>query len=133
MPTDLSQLEPLVLGVFPRRFFVHTPCIIAGHAIWLAARDCFGRMLKRMSSKTLVPCKSRFDTGNGVAYLDTATEGLPLKDSGKALAKYFVDKCSGSPGRSRMFQQENETLQAVATLLGTSERNVALTGNATDA
>ncbi len=32
-----------------------------------------------------------------------------------------------------MFQAENETVRASATLLGTSEPNVAFTGNATDA
>ena len=86
-----------------------------------------------MNSNTLLPCKSRFDTGNWAAYLDTAAEGLPLQNSGKALSEYFADKSSGSPGRTRMFQAENETVRSAATLLGTSERDVAFMGNATDA
>lgn len=86
-----------------------------------------------MSSNTLLPCRERFDTGNWVAYLDTAAEGLPLQNSGQALSEYFADKSSGSPGRTRMFQAENETVRSAAALLGTSERNVAFTGNATDA
>lgn len=68
-----------------------------------------------------------------VAYLDTAAEGLPLQDSGKTLLEYFADKSSGTPGRTRMFQAKNDTVRAAATLLGTSERNVAFMGNATDA
>jgi cysteine desulfurase / selenocysteine lyase len=86
-----------------------------------------------MSSKTLLSSRSLFDTSTWVAYLDTAAEGLPLQNSEKALSKYFGDKCSGSPGRTRMFQAENEALRAAATLLGTSERNVTFMGNATDA
>jgi cysteine desulfurase / selenocysteine lyase len=86
-----------------------------------------------MSSNIVIACKSRFDKGNWVAYLDTAAEGLPLRSSGSALLEYFADKSSGSPGRIRMFQAANETVQAAATLLGTSERNVAFMGNATDA
>lgn len=71
--------------------------------------------------------------GSWAAYLDTAAEGLPLQNSGKALSEYFADKSSGSPGRTRMFQAENETVRSAATLLGTSERDVAFMGNATDA
>jgi hypothetical protein len=76
-----------------------------------------------MSLNTLLPCKSRFDTGDWTAYLDTATEGLPLRDAKKALSEYFADKSSGSPGRTRLFQAEKETVRAAATLLGTSERD----------
>jgi cysteine desulfurase / selenocysteine lyase len=76
--------------------------------------------------------KSRFHTSTEVAYLDTAAEGLPLDESRDALLAYFADKSAGSPGRARMFQAENETVQAAAALLGTSGRNVALVGNATD-
>jgi cysteine desulfurase / selenocysteine lyase len=86
-----------------------------------------------MSLKTLLPCKALFDRSRWLAYLDTAAEGLPLQDSEKALSEYFEDKSSGSPGRTRMFQAEKETLRLAATLLGTSAENVAFSGNATDA
>jgi selenocysteine lyase/cysteine desulfurase len=86
-----------------------------------------------MSLKTLLPSKALFDSGRWLAYLDTAAEGLPLRDSGKALSEYFEDKSSGSPGRTRMFQAEKETLHLAAILLGTSAKNVAFAGNATDA
>jgi cysteine desulfurase/selenocysteine lyase len=86
-----------------------------------------------MSEKTVVPCKSRFDLGKWAAYLDTAAEGLPLADSGQALQEYFQDKSTGTQGRTRMFAVEDETLAEAAGLLGTSQRNVAFTGNATDA
>jgi cysteine desulfurase/selenocysteine lyase len=85
-----------------------------------------------MAPNEEIPCKSRFPTSTGVAYLDTAAEGLPLDESRNALLEYFADKSAGSPGRTRMFQAEKETVQAAASLLGTSERNVALVGNATD-
>jgi cysteine desulfurase / selenocysteine lyase len=86
-----------------------------------------------MSLTSLSPCKSLFDTGTWFAYLDTAAEGLPLRSSAQTLLEYFEDKSSGTPGRTRMFQAENEAVRASAALLGTSERNVAFTGNATDA
>src|SRR5665213_477446 len=86
-----------------------------------------------MGPTTSIPCKSGFYKGTEIAYLDTAAEGLPLDESRDALLEYFADKSSGSPGRARMFQVENDTVEAAASLLGTSERNVALVGNATDA
>src|ERR1700722_16937847 len=88
---------------------------------------------QRMSLTSISPCKSLFDTGTWFAYLDTAAEGLPLRSSAQTLLEYFEDKSSGTPGRTRMFQAENEAVRASAALLGTSERNVAFTGNATDA
>ena len=80
-----------------------------------------------------IPCKSLFKTGNWAAYLDSAAEGLPLQSSGGALAKYFSDKSLGSLGRPSMFEAEGDTARLAAGMLGTSEQNVAFTGNATDA
>jgi cysteine desulfurase/selenocysteine lyase len=86
-----------------------------------------------MGSKIEIPCKSGFYIGTGIAYLDTAAEGLPLDESRDALLEYFADKSAGTPGRTRMFEAENNTVRAAASMLGTSEGNVALVGNATDA
>ena len=86
-----------------------------------------------MNDTDAVDCKSSFDTKGWAGYLDTAAEGLPLADSGAALQEYFADKSSGTPGRARMFAAEDEARAAAASLLGTPERNVAFTGNATDA
>ncbi|MGB8478320.1 MAG: aminotransferase class V-fold PLP-dependent enzyme [Acidobacteriaceae bacterium] len=80
-----------------------------------------------------ISCKAQFRRATEIAYLDTAAEGLPLDESKDALLEYFADKSSGTPGRIRMFEVENNTVRAVASILGTSEKNVALVGNATEA
>jgi cysteine desulfurase / selenocysteine lyase len=85
-----------------------------------------------MNAEIRIPCKSRFTRAGQVVYLDTAAEGLPLDDSRNALLEYFEDKSTGSPGRERMYQAEAQAAAAAAALLGTTERNVAFVGNATD-
>lgn len=85
-----------------------------------------------MESKVQLPHKDRFRTATRLVYLDTAAEGLPLDESREVLLQYFADKSSGSPGRGRMFEAENEAVHAAASLLSTSGRNVALLSSATE-
>jgi cysteine desulfurase/selenocysteine lyase len=85
-----------------------------------------------MIGEIRIPCKSRFARAGEVVYLDTAAEGIPLDDSRNALLEYFEDKSTGTPGRERMYQVEAQATAAAAALLGTTERNVAFMGNATD-
>ena len=85
-----------------------------------------------MNAEIRTPWKSRFTRTGQVVYLDTAAEGLPLDESRNALLEYFEDKSTGSPGRERMYQAEAQAAAAAAALLGTTERNVAFVGNATD-
>jgi len=85
-----------------------------------------------MESQIQLPCKARFRTATRLAYLDTAAEGLPLDESREVLLQYFADKSSGSPGRDRMFEAEDEAVCAAASLLNTQGRNVTLLSSATE-
>jgi cysteine desulfurase/selenocysteine lyase len=76
--------------------------------------------------------KSRFPRAQEVAYLDTAAEGLPPVEAAEALAAYYADKAAGTPGRRRLYQEEQQVRCAVASLLGASHENVALLGSASD-
>jgi selenocysteine lyase/cysteine desulfurase len=82
--------------------------------------------------KTAVPDKAQFPRAREVVYLDSAAEGLPPHGSGEALAQYFRDKSSGSPGRVRLYHEERETVAAAARMLGTQPQHVALLSNATE-
>ncbi|HZT32662.1 MAG TPA: aminotransferase class V-fold PLP-dependent enzyme [Bryobacteraceae bacterium] len=73
-----------------------------------------------------IPTKSKFPRARDVAYLDTAAEGLPPEDAAAALAEYFSDKASGSPGRPQHYRAEVEAVEAAAGLLGAAPRHVAL-------
>ena len=70
--------------------------------------------------------KMDFPLTQQVAYLDTAAEGLPPRQTHQALEHYLHLKMSGTPGRRLLFAQESETLNLLSRLLGTSADRIAL-------
>ncbi|HWB98324.1 MAG TPA: aminotransferase class V-fold PLP-dependent enzyme [Bryobacteraceae bacterium] len=79
-----------------------------------------------------IPGKQKFPRARQVAYLDTAAEGLPPEDTVEALAEYFRDKASGSPGRPNLYRAEAEAVEAAARLLETAPERVALLSSASE-
>lgn len=77
--------------------------------------------------------KDFFPRARQVTYLDTAAEGLPLPAAEEALAAYYRDKASGSPGRRNFYAREYECRASVARLLGCPVDDVALVSSATEA
>ena len=67
-----------------------------------------------------------------VTYLDTAAKGLPYSGCEEAMAAYFRDKASGTPGRARMHSVERETLGLVARMLNAQVESVAVLSSATE-
>jgi selenocysteine lyase/cysteine desulfurase len=77
--------------------------------------------------------KNLFARAQGVAYLDTAAEGLLLAESAQAFACYCQAKSRGSPGRNELYEVLAQTRASVGRLLDTDAANVAFTANASDA
>lgn len=77
--------------------------------------------------------KNLFPIAQGVAYLDTAAEGLPAPESAAAFSAYCRAKAQGTPGRKELHAVEAETLRLGARLLGTEAENVTLLASASDA
>lgn len=77
--------------------------------------------------------KARFPRARQVAYLDTAAEGLPPQEAAAALAAYYAEKASGTPGRRRLYERERQAKCAVARLLGAEPDQIAFAGSASDA
>lgn len=77
--------------------------------------------------------KVSFPTAQNRAYLDTAAEGLPPLCAQEALAEYWREKASGTPGRKRHYEVQAEAEQAVAALLGARAEDIVLLSNSSDA
>ena len=77
--------------------------------------------------------KASFPTAQNRAYLDTAAEGLPPAAVETALAEYWREKSSGTPGRKRHYEVQAQAEQAIATRLGASVDDVVLLSNTSDA
>lgn len=77
--------------------------------------------------------KNLFPTATAVTYLDTAAEGLPHPECGKAFQLYSEVKARGTPGRVELHKVEAETLDMAARLLGTDSSNVTFLSNASEA
>jgi selenocysteine lyase/cysteine desulfurase len=86
-----------------------------------------------MKTMLQVMNKQLFPLASEVCYLDTAAEGLPPLTSRAALMSYWQEKSRGTPGRTRLFEEQVDTEHAVAKLLGTSADNVALLASASEA
>lgn len=77
--------------------------------------------------------KDLFPTAREVTYLDTAAEGLPHPECGKAFQLYSEIKARGTPGRVELHKAEAETLDMAARLLGTDSSNVTFLSSASEA
>lgn len=77
--------------------------------------------------------KVSFPTTQNRAYLDTAAEGLPPIAVEAALAEYWREKSSGTPGRKRHYEVQAEAERAIAKMLGASPDDVVLLSNTSDA
>ncbi len=77
--------------------------------------------------------KKLFPIPAGVSYLDTAAEGLPPLAIEAALAAYWGAKRRGTPGRTRLFEEQKEVEAAAARLLQTDADNVVLLANSSEA
>lgn len=95
--------------------------------------DSLTRNHRPISTPVFLSYRERFALGGVRAYLDTAAEGLPLREAQGTLTAYFEDKATGTPGRARMFQAHSEAIDESARLLGCARENVAFTGNASEA
>ncbi len=77
--------------------------------------------------------KKLFPIPTGVTYLDTAAEGLPPLAIEAALAAYWSAKRRGTPGRTRLFEEQKEVEAAAARVLQTDADNVVLLANSSEA
>src|SRR4051794_27415188 len=66
------------------------------------------------------------------AYLDTAAEGLPAPGVKEAVSEYLREKCSGTPGRNRHFEMEQEARESAGKLLGARVEDIAFLPTASD-
>jgi selenocysteine lyase/cysteine desulfurase len=82
---------------------------------------------------TASPYKPLFPRAQQVTYLDTAAEGLPPLAADDALEAYWREKSLGTPGRRRLYEEQQQAECAAAKLLGVAPGDVALLANASEA
>lgn len=80
-----------------------------------------------------IPNKDQFPSIRNQCYLDTAAEGIPPLCAVAAFEEYLREKATGTPGRTRHFEVQQQAEAAAAAILGTSVDNVVLLANASEA
>ncbi|HWM33428.1 MAG TPA: aminotransferase class V-fold PLP-dependent enzyme [Pseudolysinimonas sp.] len=78
-----------------------------------------------MSQVAWEEIRARFGWQGPAAYLNTAAEGLWLRDADRALARYAEAKTRGALGRPALAEIETEARAAVARLLGGDAADIA--------
>jgi len=83
-----------------------------------------------------MPCRTELlhlgSEASKKTYLNTAAEGLLLKDSALAVERYLADKASGEPGRVALFQTHENTRELAGKLFGVEKSQVALMSSTTE-
>lgn len=69
----------------------------------------------------------------GKCYLNTAAEGLLLKECASAVQNYLADKSTGEPGRVAMFAALDRARERAGRLFGVSAEHIALVSSTTEA
>ena len=69
----------------------------------------------------------------GKVYLNTAAEGLLLKDCQNAVHQYLADKSTGEPGRVPMWSMLERARERSGRLFGIPSTRVALVSSTTEA
>src|SRR6267142_7060606 len=69
----------------------------------------------------------------GKAYLNTAAEGLLLKDCAAAVQQYLADKSTGEPGRVPMWAALERARERAGRLLGVPASRMAIVSSTTEA
>lgn len=70
-----------------------------------------------------------FSLPSGLAYLDSAAEGIPPLAVQAALAAYLRAKCMGTGGRVLLFQEQKLLESLIASLLDTEAENIVTLAN----
>lgn len=66
---------------------------------------------------------------SGLAYLDSAAEGIPPLAVQAALASYLRAKSMGTPGRTLLYQEQQLLESSIASLLGTQAEHIVTLAN----
>lgn len=74
-----------------------------------------------------------FPSLDGLAYLNTAAEGIPPRDVGLALEQYLADKLRGMDGRDAHFAQWNAACELVGRAFGLSAAEVSICSSSSEA
>lgn len=74
-----------------------------------------------------------FPSLNEIAYLNTAAEGIPPRDVGRALARYVADKLRGMDGRDAHFAEWSAACELVGQAFGLSAAEVSICSSSSEA